>query len=299
MSLNIEIADIKKPRFEGEFLLVAKPEPPLTPAQIEARLTLGERDLRVCVATWMDNFDQIVLLKDGFDDLRIATRRESLDDLRELVTASIRETADLSDVLAWCHPEYGRVRGVYALRLSRIEATPFGVSLLDADDQDIPADAAMSTPAADLKIRVRDVRIEDSQKQLKLDIDRTVIVVRVALGGGRGEGWCGFLFGTRPGRIGGAGDDVERRSRYIRALRGIARLGLESREPTVIALAAKSLDSFKEEFVAQEAGRVKNRYLQKLGFLALLIVLLMTALYIWFLSFNHAMNADGNLSGEL
>ena len=46
---------------------------------------------------------------------------------------------------------------------------------------------------------------------------------------------------------------------------GIARVGLQGTDPSLVALASQSLDALREEFVAIEAGRVKNRYLGRLG----------------------------------
>jgi hypothetical protein len=50
---------------------------------------------------------------------------------------------------------------------------------------------------------------------------------------------------------------------YITKLAGVGRLGLEGPHT---ALAKLALNSLKSEFVAQEAGRIKNRYLRVLGY---------------------------------
>lgn len=52
---------------------------------------------------------------------------------------------------------------------------------------------------------------------------------------------------------------------YLKKLAGIGRLGLEGPHT---ALAKLALASLKSEFVAREAGRIKNRYVRRLGFWA-------------------------------
>jgi hypothetical protein len=60
-------------------------------------------------------------------------------------------------------------------------------------------------------------------------------------------------------------DNESKRDDYVRQLEGIAYVGLFSNDPSHLSLAKLSLDALREEFVAREAGRVKNRYLRRLG----------------------------------
>ena len=61
-------------------------------------------------------------------------------------------------------------------------------------------------------------------------------------------------------------DDYEsKRDDYVLQIEGIAYVGLFTNDPSHLSLAKLSLDALREEFVAREAGRVKNRYLRRLG----------------------------------
>jgi hypothetical protein len=67
-------------------------------------------------------------------------------------------------------------------------------------------------------------------------------------------------------RFGGAANEATRADRlldeYVRKLAGIGRLGLEGPH---IELANLALDGLRSEFVAAEAGRIKNTYVRTLG----------------------------------
>lgn len=63
----------------------------------------------------------------------------------------------------------------------------------------------------------------------------------------------------------------------IRKLAGIGRLGLEG---THTALAKLALDGLREEFVAQEGGRIKNSYIRSLGTSAGIVAIAMLLVYV-------------------
>lgn len=63
---------------------------------------------------------------------------------------------------------------------------------------------------------------------------------------------------------------------YLKKLAGIGRLGLEGPHT---ALAKLALTSLKSEFVAREAGRIKNRYVRRLGLWAGGFALLLLVVY--------------------
>jgi hypothetical protein len=65
--------------------------------------------------------------------------------------------------------------------------------------------------------------------------------------------------------------------RYIRKLGGIGRVGLEGPQT---ALARLALTGLRNEFVAQEAGRIKNAYIQSLGVASAVTALAFIAPYI-------------------
>lgn len=66
------------------------------------------------------------------------------------------------------------------------------------------------------------------------------------------------------------------RKRFLRDLVEIARVGLEGRHPQLAKLA---LDTFKSEFVASEAGRIKNGYVRSLGMAAAIAASLALAIH--------------------
>jgi hypothetical protein len=63
---------------------------------------------------------------------------------------------------------------------------------------------------------------------------------------------------------------------YVRKLAGIGRLGLEGPHT---GLAKLALDGMRQEFVAAEAGRIKNSYLRGLGLMAGIAVLVFVCLF--------------------
>jgi hypothetical protein len=63
---------------------------------------------------------------------------------------------------------------------------------------------------------------------------------------------------------------------YLRKLAGIARIGLEGSQ---VQLATLALDGMRADFVAQEAGRIKNAYIRSLGLAAGIAALLCFGTY--------------------
>jgi hypothetical protein len=63
---------------------------------------------------------------------------------------------------------------------------------------------------------------------------------------------------------------------YIKKLAGIGRLGLEGPHTSLATLA---LDELRREFVAEQAGRIKNTYVRRLGFVCAVAALLLFGLY--------------------
>jgi hypothetical protein len=63
---------------------------------------------------------------------------------------------------------------------------------------------------------------------------------------------------------------------YVKKLAGIGRLGLEGPHTSLATLA---LDELRREFVAEQAGRIKNTYVRRLGFVCAVAALLLFGLY--------------------
>jgi hypothetical protein len=69
-----------------------------------------------------------------------------------------------------------------------------------------------------------------------------------------------------------------KRHEYIRALVNIARTGLTEDR---IQLASNTLDTLRAEFVAREAGRVKNHYVRRLGLWSAAFIIPFTFIYLY------------------
>jgi hypothetical protein len=115
---------------------------------------------------------------------------------------------------------------------------------------------------SDIGIYAWDLPISEEKATFKVDIDRTLMVIKQVL---KPEGshlksvpkwvpkrilhwiqkWAPSWNRDRP---------ADRRANYIRGLKGICHVGLEHENESQLKLASKSLDSFREEFVANEAG---------------------------------------------
>ena len=67
--------------------------------------------------------------------------------------------------------------------------------------------------------------------------------------------------------------NVNKLDEYLTALAGIARVGLMNLDKTQTPFAELALTGLKDEFVAREAGVVKNAYIQKLGVAAILALI--------------------------
>jgi hypothetical protein len=134
-----------------------------------------------------------------------------------------------------------------------------------------------SSKLVDLGIRVGDAAIADDKGAFKVEIDRTLTVVQVVLSAE--QNLLQRVLHWRPSAS--QSRKTVRLSEYIRDLKDICHVGLEHDDPSQIKLASKSLESFREEFVAKEAGNVKNNYLWRLGIKCLIISVISSILYIY------------------
>lgn len=160
-----------------------------------------------------------------------------------------------------------RIEGFHEIWLVQIRGIPFTVDLLE----DKPAQDGGAMLAHDIRIRVRNVRVPPERQKLKLEVDRAATVVKAVLleRSRRGESFWDYALGTHRRR-----DAAERLDHHMRRLAGIARVGLMNTDPSQVAFAELSLAQFKEEFVALEAAQVKNTYVLRLGWYALVVLAL-------------------------
>jgi hypothetical protein len=286
--------------FEGRFSVVAEGGSDITPDEqrFQRRVT--------------DLINRLTEVKDrggALDRLRLAARTSILAELRN--TAEDFCTGQLSAELAVLTSYV--IQGRWEATLEQIDQTPFSVQELDAARQPLRTDAP--TLANDIQIQVADLPIPAEKLRFKVDLDRTLTVIKVVLPTGdatrgldgnarvqtaellplesptpsehvgtlrmamlRVRTWLNRHDNTSPVRR-HYRDAQRRRAGYIRQLAGIARVGLQGTDPSMVTLASQSLDSLREEFVSMEAGAVKNRYLWRLGWRCLLAATLSVLAY--------------------
>jgi hypothetical protein len=251
---------------------------------------------------------------DPFDRLRVSARNESLKELRGLAEDVVSGALEPSLGVSSSYVMQGR----WEEKLERVERTPFTVEEVDASG--VPVKKGTNTLANDLTIVVADVPIPPDKLNFKVDLDRTLTVIKVILpvAGGpmeptgsqaserqqRQRTWkdvtldyIGRLFrGSSDPTGDGVPNPALRRSDYIHKIAGVARVGLQGTDPSLSALATQSLNSFREEVVALEAGAVKNRYLWRLGWRCLVVAGGSTLAY-WLISsacptdYTHAVSS--------
>ena len=131
----------------------------------------------------------------------------------------------------------------------------------------VAADPPTGSEARDIDFCVDQSRIgadiPEEQYALRDEIDQTLTVLRI-------------LFPSGDSRF----------REYFVPLLALAQTGLvgDFAQP---ALAVRALSSLKAEIVAREAGQVKNAYMRRLGWTALLFAVPAIAAAVWLSSFHH------------
>lgn len=138
--------------------------------------------------------------------------------------------------------------GAYHEQRRRYTTTPFSIEL-------------DGSPATDLIIKTFDVAISDEKQRFKVELDKVTTVLKAVLG----ERPAGRWLGAHKQQM-----NVWKLDDYLQALAGIARVGLMNQDRTQTPFAAMALSGFKDEFVAREAGLIKNSYVLALGIWAFL-----------------------------
>lgn len=161
-----------------------------------------------------------------------------------------------------------RAEGVYQDRRARVLEIPFVVSTVTEGRDNF---------VCDIQISVRDAPISDDKRRFKIEIDRSITVIRTVLGERRSAwSWAKRRRGPDP-----MVEDARRRMHeYLMALSGVAKVGLMNLDKTQTPFATLALEGLQGEFVAREAGIVKNAYVTRLGVAALIAVVLGVMAYV-------------------
>lgn len=265
-------------RFDADFELIAATD--YTPTPQEQAYLDRQRDFLRTLADIKADADaagpERVRVRDGC----VRELRKSVDEFLKCARGAERDRL----ATAGTYRSYA-LEGRYRERILRVEAIPFVVTT-------VPPDA--TALVTDIRIDVRDVRIPEDKQRFKVDIDQAATVVKATIAGSESEQlprplrWLARVadFAQTQQRI----DPQQKLSEYLRALAGIARVGLMNVDTTQTPFAALALNGFKAEFVAREAGVVKNNYVLRLGLHALAALLVAVAFY---LIARHM--ADGSL----
>jgi hypothetical protein len=149
-----------------------------------------------------------------------------------------------------------------------------------------------SVKVFDILIHTEDLLVSEEKANFKVDIDRTMMVIDQVLKpkGYRSNTMMVINQILKPEGSSSKGTldwNSHRRAKYFRGLVGICRVGLEHEDPSQLTLAKKSLESFREEFVANEAGSVKNGYLWRLGLRCLAMSVVASLAYVYARSLDN------------
>jgi hypothetical protein len=242
------------PGFEGRFEVV--PEAALAPTPDEQRFCQRVNQLMNFLADLGDPDTALARL-------RVAERADIVERLKQLAESFVagRLAPDQAMLATYV------IQGRWQAAVARVSQTPFVVEEVDAQGAVIEPGAR--TPPRDLRIMVLDRPIGAEKLGFKIDVDRTLTIIKVVLRD------TGARFRSRAQ----VAAEEHRRANYIHQLAGIARVGLQGREVSLTTMAKQSLLSLQEEFVAMEAGSVKNRYLRRLGWRCLLAAALSVVAY--------------------
>ena len=250
---NFRLADA--PGFEGRFEVVA--EAALAPTSDEQRFCERIKQLMNFLADLGDPDTALARL-------RLAARADIVGRLRQLAESFIAGRMAPDQAVAATYVIQGRWQAAVA----QVNQTPFVVEELDGRGAVIQSGA--HALARDLRIIVFDLPIGTEKLGFKVDVDRTLTIIKVVLRD-TGARWRSRAH---------VAAEEHRRANYIHQLAGIARVGLQGKEVSLTTMAKQSLLSLQEEFVAMEAGSVKNRYLRRLGWRCLLAAALSVVGYV-------------------
>ncbi len=263
---NIAVSDAVPSRFDGDFAIAtqsgATPEETAyvnRVNQILADLTNDEANDKVA----------------GLTPARVAARKDRRKAAAQRLRKEAREYVDGSLILATAADNAPVTFGRYLADRDRLGRQLFAVTLQMADDnKDLAVDLNI-TLNPDLPAP-EDVPSHEKQ-ELFVQIGSAITVISTV---------CQQMRGRAD-----ATDIRQRADRlldsYVRKLFGIARLGLEGQ---FTQLATLALNEMRNEFVAQQAGRIKNAYVRSLGGAAAVIA---APLLLWYAGIVNSTPAAG------
>lgn len=149
------------------------------------------------------------------------------------------------------------LEGGYHERRRGITTIPFSVKL-------------EGTPATDLMIDTLDVNIPEDKQRFKVELGKVVTILKAVLGDQNASRWTS----ARKQKL-----NAWKLADYLQALHGIARVGLVGHNRTQTPFAMLALNGLKDEFVAREAGQIKNSYVLSLGIWAFAAMLACIGVY--------------------
>jgi hypothetical protein len=198
------------------------------------------------------------------------TRRECADNLLQRARRFAKEQAGQGrDQMAVREMEAShRIEGVYLDRRDRVLLIPFVVSTVPAEPE---------RPIRDIEIRTRDTPISEEKRRFKVEIDRSITVIKTVLGERRSRWWWAWRRKNPDPMV---EDARNRLDEYLFGVAGIAKVGLMNMDKTQTPFAQLALEGLQNEFVSREAGIVKNSYVARLGLAATVAVFLGVCGYI-------------------
>jgi hypothetical protein len=264
---KFNVTDRAEPRFIGDFAVVVANG--YTATQVEAQYLQRLNELLIFLADEEDD-DQA----EDFQQSVLEARRRQRADAAALVRSEAEQVSNDELIAENAEKNLPVIKGMYQALRDRLKRTLFAVTVAPGKD----ADAGYSV---DLAITIRgglppqnDVPSPEKQ-ELFAQLNGACKVIRTVCQrmNERTTGW----YRTKADEK--AQDRARRlRDEYITKLAGIGHIGLEGDHT---GLAKLALNELKNEFVAQEAGRIKNAYVKWLGFWAALAASIFLGAWIW------------------
>jgi len=238
---HVTVADAQPARFDGDFSIATASGADAAETAYVAALSQVLGDLAT---------DESKDVTGGFTPARLEKRRE----LRKAAAAKLRKEAqDYAGgnlILATAADNVRFYQGRYAAERDSVGKPLFQVGLVIADPQanlatDVRIDLNPHLPAPDNVP-------SQAQQDLFVQIDGASTVIRTV---------CKQMYErASDGEARAAADKLQ--DTYIRKLEKIARVGLEG---PFTQIGVSALNELRNEFVAQNAGRIKNAYVRSLG----------------------------------
>lgn len=245
--------------FQGHWVLSARPQYSPTPAEkayLDCLETIFKRVAEEKPVA-AELVDELAAVRTGF----VAELRKYAIEF-VMLAAGVSRDGQAGKALAQAF----RLEGGYLDRRLQKFDIPFVVGL----------EKGAGNLVRDIVVHTRDIRIPEDKQKLKIEIDGTATVMKAVLG---------KQPATRLGRkLRGENSSANaiKLNEYLSALAGIAKVGLMNLDKSQTPFATLALAGLKDEFVAREAGLIKNAYVWRLGVDALVTIIICVGAA-WFL----------------